>query len=55
MTLVSIGFNTSALYGLNVAAYSESYSPLAESLILNLSSGEYNIKKQPAKKNALIW
>ena len=45
MALVSVGFNTSALYGLNVAAYSESYSPLAESLILNLSSGEYNIRK----------
>ena len=45
MALVSIGFNTSALYGLNIAAYSESYSPLAESLISNLSNGEYNIKK----------
>ncbi|MFH1065182.1 MAG: ABC transporter permease [Nanoarchaeota archaeon] len=45
MALVSVGFNTSALYGLNVAAYSESYSPLAETLISNLSNGEYNIRK----------
>ncbi len=45
MALVSIGFNTSTLYGVNIASYSESYSPLAEALISNLSSGEYVIQK----------
>ncbi|MBU2638880.1 MAG: ABC transporter permease [Nanoarchaeota archaeon] len=45
MALVSIGFNTSTLYGVNIASYSESYSPLAEALISNLSSGEYIIQK----------
>lgn len=45
MALVSIGFNTSTLYGVNIAAYSEGYSPLADALISNLSGGEYIIQK----------
>lgn len=50
MTLVSIGFNTSTLYGVNIAAFSESYSPLADTLIANLSSGEYGITKTPSEE-----
>ncbi|MDD4877681.1 MAG: ABC transporter permease [Candidatus Nanoarchaeia archaeon] len=53
MALVSIGFNTSTLYGVNIAAFSESYSPLAETLIANLSSGEYGITKTPSEQECM--
>lgn len=49
MALVSIGFNTSNLYGVNIAAFSEAYSPLSENLISNLS-GEYSITKAPSEQ-----
>ncbi|HII14961.1 MAG TPA: ABC transporter permease [Nanoarchaeota archaeon] len=45
MALVSIGFNTSSLYGVNIAAFSEGYSGLSDSLVSNLSGGEYLIQK----------
>ncbi|MDI6737008.1 MAG: ABC transporter permease [Nanoarchaeota archaeon] len=53
MTLVSIGFNTSTLYGVNIAAFSESYSPLADMLILNLSSSEYGITKTRSEEECM--
>lgn len=43
--MVSIAFNTSSLYSINVAAFSEAYSPMSESLIANLSGGNYAIVK----------
>ena len=43
--LVSLGFNTSTLYGINVATYSESYSPLSETIISNLSESQFNLLK----------
>lgn len=41
--MVCMGFNTSSLHNINVAVFSEAYSPLAEDLITNLSGGDYNI------------
>ncbi len=43
--LVSLGFNTSTLYGINVAAYSESYSPLSETIVSNLTESQFNFIK----------
>lgn len=43
--LVSLGFNTSTLYGINVATYSESYSPLSDTIISNLSESQFNLLK----------
>ncbi len=45
MFLVAIGFNTSSLVGLNIAVYSEAYSPLSESLVANLSDSQFNVVK----------
>ncbi|MEA3378337.1 MAG: ABC transporter permease [Nanoarchaeota archaeon] len=43
--LVGLGFNTSSLNDISIATYSDSYSPLTETLFSNLSSEEYNIAK----------
>ncbi len=43
--LVALAFNTSNLYDLNVAAYSESYSNLSESIIQDLTESQYNVLK----------
>lgn len=43
--LVGLGFNTSTLSDISIASYSESYSPLSESLIANLTGGQYNVEK----------
>lgn len=51
--LVSLGFNTSTLYGLNIAAYSESYSPLSENLISNLSESQLNLIKTNSEKDCI--
>lgn len=53
MTLVSIGFNTSSLYGVNIASYSEGYSVLSESLVANLSSGEYVVNKIASEQECI--
>tara|TARA_Y100000310_G_scaffold344762_1_gene459319 strand:+ start:2376 stop:4079 length:1704 start_codon:yes stop_codon:yes gene_type:complete len=41
--LVALAFNTSTLYDLNVATYSESYSELTESIVSNLADNQYNV------------
>lgn len=46
---VGLGFNTSTLYDLSVATYSESYSPLSESMVANLTGSMYNIEKMPSE------
>jgi ABC-type multidrug transport system permease subunit len=43
--LLGIGFNNSSLNGINIATYSDSYSPLSESLMGNLSDNQFNIIK----------
>ncbi|MBI4154182.1 ABC transporter permease [Candidatus Woesearchaeota archaeon] len=45
MFLVGVGFNTSSLVGLTIATYSESYSPLSESLLANLSDSQFTVAK----------
>ncbi|MFH0752675.1 MAG: ABC transporter permease [archaeon] len=37
--MVCMAFNTSSMYNINIAVYSEAYSPMSESIIANLSSG----------------
>ncbi|MBU2590182.1 MAG: ABC transporter permease [Nanoarchaeota archaeon] len=52
MFVVSMGFNTSNLQGINVATYSESYSPLTESLIMNLSN-DLNLEKKNSEQDCI--
>src|SRR3989338_6411589 len=51
--LVSLGFNTSTLYGINVATYSESYSALSETLISNLSESQFNLLKTNSEQECI--
>ncbi|MDP3919136.1 MAG: ABC transporter permease [Nanoarchaeota archaeon] len=41
--LIAIAFNTSTLYDLNVAVYSESYSDLSTSVVNSLADNQYNV------------
>ncbi len=43
--MVCMAFNTSSMYNINVAVFSEAYSPLSESIITNLSGGESGAAK----------
>ncbi|MBI5871561.1 ABC transporter permease [archaeon] len=45
LLLVCLAFNTSSLYDLNIAVYSEEYSPLSESLISALNESGYKTMK----------
>ncbi len=45
MFIVSMGFNTSSLEGINIGVHSESYSPLADSLVEKLSE-DFNVVKK---------
>lgn len=49
ITLVALAFNTSTLFDLNIAAYSESYSTLSDSIITNLSDNQYNVLKMSSE------
>lgn len=51
--LVCMGFNTSTLHGINVAAHSESYSQLSESLLQNLSDDIYNVEKVGSEQECI--
>lgn len=53
MLLVGVGFNTSTIVGLNIATYSESYSPLSNSLVGNLSDGQFNIIKLESEQRCI--
>lgn len=53
MFLIGVGFNTSNLVGLNLATYSESYSTLSDSLINNLSDGQFTIIKMDGKQQCI--
>jgi len=52
MFIVSMGFNSSSLQGINVATYSEAYSPLTDSLMLNLSE-ELNLEKSISEEGCI--
>ena len=43
--MVSMAFNTSSLYNVRIAAYSDAYSPMSDSIISNLSGSEYSVIK----------
>jgi len=47
--LIALAFNTSTLYDLNVAAYSESYSSISETIVTNLSDSQYNVVKMESE------
>ncbi len=51
--LLAIAFNTSTLSDINIAVYSDSYSPLTESLITNLSTNNYNILKTTSEPDCI--
>ncbi len=51
--LVCLAFNTSSLYGVNIAAYSDSYSTLTNSLVDNISSKNYFILKTETKEKCI--
>lgn len=53
MLLVSFGFNTSSLNNINIVTYSESFSPLSETLLQNLSAEDYNIKKVQSEQDCI--
>ncbi len=43
--MVCMAFNTSSLYSVRIAAYSDAYSPMSEAILANLSNSEYAIVK----------
>jgi ABC-2 type transport system permease protein len=51
--LVSIGFNTSSVNNINVAVFSESYSPLTETLLANISDAQFNFKKFDSQEKCI--
>lgn len=51
--LVGLGFNTSSLYDLKIAAYSESYSDLTNSLIDNLKDQQYSTIKVESEEKCV--
>jgi ABC-type multidrug transport system permease subunit len=51
--LVALSFNTSTLYDLNVAVYSDSYTPLTDSITSNLSGSLYNVVKLNSEEDCI--
>ena len=51
--LVGMAFNTSSLYNLKIATYSESYSEITNSLIENLKDQQYNVVKADSEANCI--
>lgn len=51
--LVALAFNTSTLFDLNVAVYSDSYSTLSDSITQNLSSTQYNVLKLETEEDCI--
>ena len=51
--LVALAFNTSNLYDLNIAAYSESYSTLSDSIIEDLTESQYNVLKFSSEEECI--
>ena len=51
--LVTLFFNTSALYDMNIATYSESYSTISDGIIENLSDSQYNVMKMDSEEECI--
>jgi ABC-type multidrug transport system permease subunit len=51
--LVGLSFNTTTLYDLNIAVYSDSYSELSESIVTDLSDNLYNVIKLESKQSCI--
>jgi ABC-type multidrug transport system permease subunit len=51
--LLAIAFNTSTLSDINIAVYSESYSPLTESIISNLTTQNHNLIKATSEPDCI--
>ena len=51
--LLALAFNTSNLYDMNVAVYSDSYSSISEDIVGNLSDSQYNIEKTETEAECL--
>ncbi|MFH1972490.1 MAG: ABC transporter permease [archaeon] len=51
--LIALAFNTSTLYDLNIAAYSESYSSISETIVTNLSDSQYNVIKMESEAECI--
>lgn len=53
LLLVGLAFNTSLLHELNIAVYSEEYSPLSEELISSLNESGYSLIKMESDEACL--
>jgi ABC-type multidrug transport system permease subunit len=51
--LLVLTFNTSTLYDLNVATYSDSYTTMSEDIINNLSDSQYNVLKLDSEEDCI--
>jgi len=51
--LIALAFNTSTLYDLNVAVYSESYSTMSNGIVDNLSTSQYNVIKMESETDCI--
>ncbi|MBT3985152.1 ABC transporter permease [archaeon] len=51
--LLALAFNTSTLYDLNVAVYSESYSSISEDIVSNLSTSQYNVLRMDSETDCI--
>jgi ABC-type multidrug transport system permease subunit len=51
--LVALSFNTTTLYDLNIAAYSEDYSEISNSIITDLEENQYNVIKLESKEECI--
>lgn len=53
IALVGLSFNTSSIYNIKVATYSESYSNLTESVIQNLNDQEYKVIRTVSQEECI--
>ncbi len=51
--ILALAFNTSTLYDLNVAVYSESYSTISEDIVSNLSTSQYNVIRMDSETDCI--
>lgn len=51
--LLALAFNTTTLYDLNIAVYSESYSTLSDTIVTNLSDSQYNVIKMSSEEECI--
>ncbi len=51
--LVSIAFNTANIYGIRIGAYSDSYSPLTESILKELEKEQFSVIKTESQESCI--